>query len=210
MSPYVMVMAKAPVPGRVKTRLCPPCTPAQAAAVAAAALADTLDAMALCGAARRIVALDGEIGPWLPAGFEVIVQRGAGLDERLAWAAEDAGGAGVIVGMDTPQVTAALLDEALRAVRRGHAALGPAADGGYWIIGLPAPDADALLAVPMSVPQTGAAQLTRLEQRGYQVAKLRELTDIDTWPDALAVAHALPGSATAAAVAALAVPLRSG
>ena len=59
----LLVMAKAPVAGRVKTRLCPPCTPAEAAAIAEAALADTLDAVAACGAGRRIVALDGEPGP---------------------------------------------------------------------------------------------------------------------------------------------------
>ena len=200
MSPYVMVMAKAPMPGRVKTRLCPPCTPDQAAAIAAASLADTIAAIGALRGVRHIVALDGEPGPWLPGGFEVLCQRGAGLDERLAWAAQDAGGAGVIVGMDTPQVTADLLQEALAAVSRGYAALGPAADGGYWVIGLPAPDADALVGVPMSVPETGAAQLARLEQRGYQVTKLCELRDIDTWPDALAVAQALPGSGTASVV----------
>jgi hypothetical protein len=198
-----MVMAKAPVAGRVKTRLCPPCTPAQAAAVAGAALADTLAAVAACPGVRRIVALDGELGAWLPDGFEVIAQRGGGLDERLAWAADDAGGAGVIVGMDTPQVTPSLLDRALAAVARGDAALGPASDGGYWMIGLPRPDPEALLGVPMSVAETGAAQLARLRARGYRVANLPELRDIDTWDDALAVAASLPGSHTAAAVDAL-------
>ena len=72
--PHVLVMAKSPVPGRVKTRLCPPCTPAEAAALAEAALADTLEAVAACGAGRRILALDGAPGPWLPAGFEVVAQ----------------------------------------------------------------------------------------------------------------------------------------
>src|SRR5438105_3192912 len=81
---HVLVLAKAPEPGRVKTRLCPPLSPAQAADVATAALADTLDAVVACGAERRILALDGRPGPWLPAGFEVIEQRGAGLAERLA------------------------------------------------------------------------------------------------------------------------------
>ena len=206
MSLYVMVMAKAPVAGKVKTRLCPPCTPAQAAEIAAASLADTLAAVAAVPGVRRIVALDGEPGAWLPQGFAVIVQRGAGLDERLAWAAEDASGAGVIVGMDTPQVTAEMLQEALAAVRCGHAVLGPAADGGYWLIGLPAPDAKALLGVPMSVPETGFAQLARLEARGYHVTKLHELRDIDTWPDALAVGAELPGSRTNTAVDAVKCP----
>ncbi|MEO5678521.1 MAG: glycosyltransferase, partial [Acidimicrobiales bacterium] len=73
-----LVLAKEPVAGRVKTRLCPPLTPAEAAAVAEAALADTLAAVARCGADRLVVALDGAPGPWLPAGFEVIPQRGGG------------------------------------------------------------------------------------------------------------------------------------
>src|SRR5690606_23084798 len=65
---HLLVMAKAPVAGRVKTRLVPPLSAAEAAAVAEAALADTLEAVAACGAERRVLALDGEPGPWLPEG----------------------------------------------------------------------------------------------------------------------------------------------
>src|SRR6059058_5897007 len=96
---HVLVLAKSPEPGRVKTRLCPPLSPAEAADVAAAALADTLDAAAACGADRKILALAGPPGPWLPAGFEVIEQRGTGLAERLANAWIAAGGGGVQIGM---------------------------------------------------------------------------------------------------------------
>ena len=81
---HLLVLAKSPEPGRVKTRLCPPLSPAEAAAVAAAALADTLEAVHGCGADRKILALDGRPGPWLPPGFEVIEQRGTGLAERTA------------------------------------------------------------------------------------------------------------------------------
>src|SRR4029453_10639579 len=88
-SATLIVIAKAPVPGRVKTRLCPPCTPAQAAALAEASLRDTLAAAARCGASRRVVALDGAPGSWLPDGFEVIPQRGSGLAERLSAAFAD-------------------------------------------------------------------------------------------------------------------------
>src|SRR3954447_17694456 len=100
----LLVMAKSPVPGRVKTRLCPPCSPGEAAAVAEAALADTLDAVAACGADRKIVALDGEPGDWLPAGFELIRQCRGSLTDRLAHAWSATGGGGVQIGMDTPQV----------------------------------------------------------------------------------------------------------
>src|SRR4051812_20569103 len=134
---HLLVMAKSPVPGRVKTRLCPPLTATEAAAVAAAALADTLDAVMACGADRKIVALDGEPGPWLPPGVEIIEQRGGTLAERLANAWSTAGGGGVQIGMDTPHVGPSELDRLL-AMLEGPgrpAVLGPAFDGGWWAIG---------------------------------------------------------------------------
>ena len=110
----ILVLAKEPVPGRVKTRLTPPFTPREAAALAEAALADTLAAVRRTRVIRRVLALAGEPGPWLPEGFDVIPQRGAGLDERIAAAMWDAYTALpvpiVLIGMDTPQVTAGLLE----------------------------------------------------------------------------------------------------
>ena len=190
---HVLVMAKAPVAGRVKTRLCPPCTPAEAAAIAEAALADTLDAVAACGAGRRIVALDGEPGPWLPPGFEVISQVDGAFDRRLtaAWAA--AGGGGVQIGMDTPQVTGDLLDNALSAIDITDAALGMAVDGGWWAIALRRPDPRTFAGIPMSTAGTGAAQLSRLHELGLSVAALPALVDLDTAADLPAVT----GSGTA-------------
>ena len=80
----LVVIAKDPVPGRVKTRLCPPCSPQQAADIARAALLDTLDAVGAARAGRRVLAFDGPRPDWLPATFDVVAQRGNGLDERLA------------------------------------------------------------------------------------------------------------------------------
>src|SRR5262249_62410375 len=77
-----MVLAKARVPGRVKTRCCPPCTPEQAAVLAEAALADTLATVAATPVDRRLLVLDGEAGPWLPAGIDVGAQARGGLDGR--------------------------------------------------------------------------------------------------------------------------------
>lgn len=187
------VIAKAPVPGRVKTRLCPPCTPGQAAALADAALRDTLDAMARARpAARRAVVLDGDAGPWLD-GERVVAQRGGGLDERLAAAFADLAGPALIVGMDTPQVTPAQLDRALSALDEHDAVLGPAADGGYWCIGLRGVDpARALHGVPMSAPHTLAAQRERLRRLRVPFTEVDELHDVDTIADARAVAAAAP------------------
>ena len=166
---HVLVMAKSPVPGRVKTRLCPPCTPQEAAALAEAALADTLDAVAASGAGRRIVALDGAPGPWLPPGFHVVPQV--------------AGGPGLQIGMDTPQVTAELLDDSLAALDSSPALLGHAVDGGWWAIGLRAADSRVFLDVPMSTSRTGALQEARLRALGLDVAPLPALVDMDTVHD---------------------------
>jgi rSAM/selenodomain-associated transferase 1 len=201
MGPALLVIAKAPVPGRVKTRLTPPFTPDQAAALARAALTDTLAAAAAArGAARRVIVLDGDPGPWLPPGFEVIAQRGAGLEERLAAAFEDVGEPAFLVGMDTPQVTPQLLDKGLRAVARGGTAFGAALDGGWWCIGLQAGDHAVFDGVPMSTEQTGAVQLARMRALGMTPKILRPLLDVDTYEDALMVAQEAPESRFAAAL----------
>jgi len=194
----LLVIAKAPVPGRVKTRLTPPCTPHQASALAAAALRDTLDAAAASCASRLVVALDGRVPSWLPGGIEVLPQRGAGLAERLAAAFADAGEPAFLVGMDTPQITPALLDAGLRALERADAAFGPAADGGYWGIGLRRADDEVFRGVPMSEPGTGAVQLRRLAALGLRTAMLPQLRDVDTIADARAVAGAAPSTRFAA------------
>ena len=206
LSMHILIMAKAPVPGRVKTRLCPPCTPEEAAEVAEAALADTLETAARCGADRRIVALDGEPGPWLPPGFVVVAQRGRGLDERLGAAWHDAGGAGFQIGMDTPQLTAADLDDALARLDRpgrAPAVLGPAVDGGWWGVGMARPHPDAFAGVPMSTSRTGAAQRARLEALGMDVELLAAGRDIDTVDDLLAVSAGMGRGRTPSLVASL-------
>jgi rSAM/selenodomain-associated transferase 1 len=200
--PSLLVIAKEPIPGRVKTRLTPPCTPDQAAGLAAAALADTLSAVAAArGATRRVLVLDGAPGPWIPDGFETIAQRGDGLAERLAAAFADTGGSAFLVGMDTPQVTPEHLEAGLAAVRAGHAALGPAPDGGYWGIGLPRPDPEVFAGVPMSEDTTGAVQRARLAVLGLTTVMLPALRDVDTIADARAVAAEAPAGTFAATLA---------
>ncbi len=205
---HVLVMAKSPVAGRVKTRLCPPLSHLEAARVAEAALVDTLEAVAGCGVARRILALDGPPGDWIPSGFRVIAQRGGSFDRRLAAAWSDAGGPGLQIGTDTPQVSAALLDHCLEiAVRPGAtASLGRALDGGWWAIALAEKwDLDVFTGVPMSSSCTGAAQQSRLEACGHLVRALPELRDVDRIEDATAVAALVPGSRFAAAITAQAL-----
>jgi uncharacterized protein len=194
----IVVIAKAPVPGRVKTRLTPPFSSAEAAALAEAALCDTLAAVAATPVARRVLALDGEPGAWLRPGFDVIPQRGAGLDERIALALADAWSTApvpvVLIGMDTPQVTPDQLAGAVAALttNSADAAFGFANDGGFWLLGLRQVDSTLVLGVPMSRQDTGARQLARLERAGLRVAHLACLTDVDTADDAGQIAAGRP------------------
>jgi rSAM/selenodomain-associated transferase 1 len=194
----IVIIAKEPVAGRVKTRLTPPYSPAQAARLATASIEDTLHAAAATAAAQRILALDGLPGSWLPAGFAVIPQRGSDLDERLASAFADAYRLRpepmVLVGMDTPQITPELLHTAVQALTEYDAVFGPATDGGFWLLGLRRPDPGLLLGVPMSRPHTGRVQLDRLGQADLRVRHLPELTDVDTAADAVQVASEAPAS----------------
>lgn len=202
MTPALVVIAKAPRAGRSKTRLSPPCTPAEAAALAEASLRDTLAALVAAPvAARRVLVLDGMPGPWLPAGIDVVAQRGDGLAERLAAAFEDVGGPAFLVGMDTPQITPAQLAGGLGALDGDRSALGLASDGGYWGIGLRAADRAVFAGVPMSDDRTGAQQLERLRALGLAPARLVVLRDVDVIDDARAVAGLAPATHFAAALA---------
>ncbi|MFC8845880.1 MULTISPECIES: TIGR04282 family arsenosugar biosynthesis glycosyltransferase [unclassified Micromonospora] len=206
--PQILVLAKTPEPGRVKTRLCPPCTPAQAARIAAAALADTLDAVATATVGTRVLAVDGDHPA--PPGWERLAQRGGPLSDRLADAFADsrtAGTATLLIGMDTPQLTVAHLDTAVGLLGTADgpdAVLGPADDGGWWALGLREPGhAEVLRAIPTSTASTGQLTLAALRRRGLRVHLLPRLRDVDTAADAHAVAALCPaGSRFAVAVAA--------
>ncbi|WP_030244309.1 MULTISPECIES: TIGR04282 family arsenosugar biosynthesis glycosyltransferase [unclassified Streptomyces] len=194
----LLVIAKEPRPGRVKTRLTPPFTPQEAASLAEASLADTLDVVAATPATRRILVLDGDPGPWLPPGFDVVRQCAGGLDERLADAFARCDGPALLIGMDTPQVTPELLTTDLA---DGAAYFGPAEDGGFWALGLADPDPALLRGVPMSTPVTGAVQRERLVAAGLRVRDLPRLRDVDTAADAHAVAALAPHGRFAARLA---------
>jgi uncharacterized protein len=206
----LLVIAKEPTAGRVKTRLCPPCTPEQAASLAAAALLDTLKVVARTPAARRVLVVDGDPGRWRPRGFELIAQRGDGLGERLAAAFEDVGGPALLVGMDTPQLSTGLLLDGLAALTRPDvdAVLGPALDGGYWSIGLKDTESRRVFeGVPMSEPSTCVAQRERLASLGLAVYEQRPLRDIDTFEDAQAVATEAPTTRFATILDHVVVPI---
>ncbi|WP_030606014.1 TIGR04282 family arsenosugar biosynthesis glycosyltransferase [Streptomyces fulvoviolaceus] len=194
----LLVIAKEPLPGRVKTRLTPPFTPREAAALAEAALTDSLLAVAATPATRRVLVLDGTPGPWLPPGFDVVRQCAGGLDARLADAFAACVGPALLIGMDTPQVTPQLLTVDFADC---DAYFGPAEDGGFWALGLADPDPALLRGVPMSTPVTGAVQRERLVGAGLRVRDLPRLRDVDIAADAHAVAALAPHGRFAAQLA---------
>ena len=202
----LIVIAKAPVPGRVKTRLTPPCSPEQAAGLAHAALHDTLQAVDRTPAVRRLLVLDGDAALVSADGFDVQLQRPGGLDARLEGAFAGLDGPALLVGMDTPQLTPEMLAAAGRALLADgvDAVLGPADDGGWWCIGFRRPVAGAFTGVPMSVTSTCAEQRRRLTELGLHVRELPVLRDVDTISDARAVARHAPHTRFARAVGALA------
>jgi hypothetical protein len=201
----LLVIAKDPLPGRVKTRLTPPCSAEEAAGLARASLLDTLDVVARTPAGRRVLVLDGDARAWRRDGLEVIPQRGASLGERLAAAFDDVGTAALLIGMDTPQLTPGLLVQGMRALIRRDvdAVLGPALDGGYWSVGLRRGAVGAFAGVPMSCGSTCARQRARFAELGLRLHEQPPLRDVDTIEDARAVARVAPRTRFARQLAAI-------
>ncbi|MGZ5395482.1 MAG: TIGR04282 family arsenosugar biosynthesis glycosyltransferase [Mycobacterium sp.] len=192
-----LVVAKAPVPGLAKTRLAASIGDRAAADVAAAALLDTLDAVAAAPVQARVVAMIGdldaacasdEIRSRLDA-FTVVPQRGDDFADRLANAHLDAAAAAgnrrvLQIGMDTPQVSAEMIVECAQELIGTNAVLGLADDGGWWVLGVSdASMADCLREVPMSRPDTGALTLAALYAKGFHVDLVADLADVDTVDD---------------------------
>lgn len=198
--PSLLIVAKAPVPGECKTRIAAEVGDENAAALAAAALLDTLETAMLTGS-PVVVATSGDLDQGVQSEqtraamsrMRVIEQRGVSFAERLANAHHDADtGAGIVqVGMDTPHMTIEDVQQAGALVQAGETVLGPAEDGGWWLLGEPdATQAQILQDVPMSSPQTCAHTAEALGR----VRWLRTLRDMDTWADAVTLAEQFPTS----------------
>jgi glycosyltransferase A (GT-A) superfamily protein (DUF2064 family) len=208
--PTVLVVAKAPVPGFTKTRIAVHIGDDAAAELAAAALLDTLQTSVGSGM-RVVVALTGDLDRAVRsdelrgtlADLVVVPQRGGTFGERLAQAHLDADvGHGVVqVGMDSPQLTVGDLVGAADLLGHYPSVLGPAEDGGWWLLGVRhATDASTLETVEMSTSSTG--RHTR-EVLPAPAALVRTLRDVDTWNDARRVAAEIPHTRFAAAVSEL-------
>lgn len=202
----ILILAKEPIPGRVKTRLCPPCTPVEAARIARAAIADTVETVTAMDGIHALLVLDGLSGAWLGTPIATVAQTGDAFGERLANAFTHVDGPAVLIGMDTPQITPDQLRQVVTTLHQPDvdAVLGLTPDGGWWVIGFDRPVPGAFDAVPMSTTTTGARQLERLRALGLRTAVVPSATDVDTFADALAVATAHPDLAFSREVRAVA------
>lgn len=185
----VIIMAKECLPGRVKTRLHPPFTLADAARIAQASLDDTIASIGHLDA-RRVLCVQG-ILPTI-SGFEQVPQVSGDLDERIAAVLDQISGAVLLIGMDTPHLDPGLLHQLISSwPDEVDAWWGPATDGGFWLLGLRDQHAlvertgrsdsrgDLVRGVEMSRSDTGSVQRARLVDAGLTVVDVPSLTDID-------------------------------
>jgi rSAM/selenodomain-associated transferase 1 len=203
----LVVFAKAPRPGLVKTRMTPPLSPEQAAELYACMLDDVLRA-----SARFCAELDldawvavhpaeacAEIAARAPAGFRAVAQRGAGLGPRMEWAVREAAAAGaspiLLRGSDSPALGRELLEAALAALARADLVLSPDRDGGYQLVGLRAP-APGLFAHPMSTSRVLEDTLARARARRLRAQLLEAGFDLDRPADLRRLAGARSPSVT--------------
>jgi rSAM/selenodomain-associated transferase 1 len=188
-SPGVALVAKAPVAGRVKTRLCPPLSPAQAAELAAAMLADVAATVRTSGLAAWCV----HAGPPEPvravvgAGLPLVPQRGDDLGARLAACQRDLVDAGfdpvVLLGGDVPTVEPALLAEAVARAETADVVLGPARDGGYTMLVTHRPTPELFTGVDLGTERVREQTLARAAEAGLTAATVAVRHDLDTLAD---------------------------
>lgn len=202
MSGTLVVFAKRPEPGLVKTRLCPPFRPEQAAAFYAAMLDDVLEATARWAPALGLAPVlavhppeaRAQLARRAPAPFRVVAQRGRDLSERMESAAAEAAAASgspvLLRGSDSPTLAEDALRAALRTLSDGaDLVLSPDRDGGYNLAGL-ARTAPGIFAHPMSTGTVLADTVARARARGLRVELLPPGFDIDTAEDLRLLAEA--------------------
>jgi uncharacterized protein len=196
----LLVIAKKPTPGQTKTRLTPPLTADAAAALYECFLADTLDLVRCVPETDHLIAfLPAEARAYFVAlapDFELVLQEGAGLGERLDHALTACLYRGyervAIMNSDGPTLPAGYLVAAFERLRNGaDITLGPAQDGGYYLIGLKQPAPRLLREVRMSTPNVLADTLALAAEEGLQVELLPAWYDVDEAADLARLAREL-------------------
>jgi len=193
-SRLTVILTKRPFPGRVKTRLCPPLAPRQAAELAEGMLRDAVARCACCAGFRTaLLFTPAEDEAWFRRAFpdldDLRPQRGAGLAQRLANAFVDGLAAAgtrtlVAIGSDQPLVTTARIEAAHEALERGaDLVLGPDRGGGYYLVGQREPHPVLFTEVAMSTEGMCAETVRLAEERGLAVHLLEPGDDVDRAAD---------------------------
>ncbi|OGR90625.1 MAG: hypothetical protein A3J74_05855 [Elusimicrobia bacterium RIFCSPHIGHO2_02_FULL_57_9] len=189
----IMVFVKAPVPGRVKTRLCPPLSPTQAATLYIAFVKDTLEAARGVENSQADIFYDPsadfpdlrwiESAPLLPFFPQKGDDLGMRLDHAFNGTLSRGAGKAVAIGSDTPHIAPTAIERAFSLLERADVVLGPAADGGYYLIGLKEPHDFLFQEISWSTVNVLRQTLERAKQRGLKVVMLPTLFDVDTISD---------------------------
>jgi uncharacterized protein len=189
----IVIVGKAPRPGLAKTRLVPPLTYEGAAALYRAFLLDVVDmALGLGWEDTSVVhpadAVAGtDLGDLLPPGVRLRPQAGDGLGAALAGAFRSQLGAGlapvVLIGSDSPTLTAPLVEAAAHGLATHDLVVGPSADGGYYLIGMSRPHLAVFDAIAWSTSMVFEQTMTRARALGLRTLVLPEWYDVDTVED---------------------------
>ena len=203
----LILMGKAPFPGTVKTRLCPPLAPGEAAALYACFLEDIAEeAGRLRGVRRYLFFAPAEGEAYFRAGpfsaFHLHPQAGSDLGERMERATLEAfsGGARrvVVIGADCPALSAERIRSAFRELSNAAGTVfGPAEDGGYYLVGVGEPAPFLFRGIEWGAPTVLATSLSRCRDAGIPYALLPWESDVDTAEDLVSLrrrvrAHARP------------------
>lgn len=205
----LVVFARSPVLGKVKSRLAAEIGDAAALRVYRAMAEGVWERTAGGRFARWLSFSPADEGnvlrAWLPGADRYVPQlESENLGDRLAHAFEAAFGSGaelvVVVGTDVPGLTWTLVEESYRVLADHSAVMGPSTDGGFWLLGLRAPSRADFRGVEWGTPRAAEGMLKNLRSAGHSVAMAQELVDVDTaddlrlFPELLALADSIKGA----------------
>ena len=189
----IVVFAKAPVPGRVKTRLIPALGAEGAAALAGAMLAGTIEEALATGLAVELCG-EPDAAEWHEprSGLGLTAQGEGDLGERLARAAQRVGGDDriLLIGADCPELDRRRLAAAAEALERHDAVIHPTHDGGYALLGLKRFDRSIFEGIDWSTARVADQTVARIEALGWTLRVGEMLRDVDEPADLSHLRHA--------------------
>ena len=195
----LLLFIRFPEPGRVKTRLAARIGTNEAAEVYRNFILDILATLTKCGPPIRICFSPPEreaaLLDWLGTGYAFRTQRGKYVGRRMRIAFEEAFDDGfsscILVGSDVPDLPLSVLNEAVEALRGSDAVIGPAQDGGYYLIGFRRGvfPTDVFDGIPWGTSVVLRETKARLEAHGSRIQFVREWRDVDTVEDLAALSE---------------------